>query len=78
MNSFVYKDRIKFDDWRTMQDFVDKKGFLYKFHVSQGYHHADIDEKHQKYLAPLGKLIAKLGSLCSLLYPLAYALHHLF
>ena len=30
-----------------MQDFVDNKGFLYKFHVSQGYHHADIDERHQ-------------------------------
>ena len=30
-NSFVYKDKIKFDDWRTMQDFVDKEVFRYKF-----------------------------------------------
>ena len=27
---FVYKDRIKFDDWRTMQHFVDNKGFSIK------------------------------------------------
>ena len=33
-----------------MQDFVDNKGFLYKFDISQGYHHIDIDENHQKYL----------------------------
>ena len=50
VNSFVYKDNIKFDDWRTMQDFVDNEGFLYKFDNSQGYHHIDIDENHQKYL----------------------------
>ena len=49
VNSFVYKDKIKIDDWRTMQDFVDNKGFLYKFDISQGYHHIDIDENHQKY-----------------------------
>ena len=24
---FVYKDRIKLDEWRTMQNFVDNKGF---------------------------------------------------
>ena len=27
---FVYKVRIKFDDWRTMQHFVDNKGFFIK------------------------------------------------
>ena len=31
-----------------MQDFVDNKGFLYKFDKSQGYHHIDIDKNHQK------------------------------
>ena len=50
VNSFVYKNKIKFDDWRTMQDFMDNKGFLYKFDVSQGCYHIDIDENHQKYL----------------------------
>ena len=34
INSFVYEDKIKFYDWRTMQDFVDNEGFLYKFDIS--------------------------------------------
>ena len=60
VNSFVYKDKIKFDDWRTMQDFVDKKGFLYKFDISKGYHHIDIDKNHQKYLGFSWKIDEKI------------------
>ena len=60
VNSFVYKDKIKFDDWRIMQDFVDNKGFLYKFDISQGYHHIDIDENHQKYLGFSWKIDGKI------------------
>ena len=60
VNSFVYKDKIKFDDWRTMQDFVDNEGFLYKFDISQGYYHIDIDENHQKYLGFSGKVDDKI------------------
>ena len=60
VNSFVYKDKIKFDDWRTMQDFVDKKGFLYKFDISKGYHHIDIDKNHQKYLGFSWKIDGKI------------------
>ena len=50
VNSFGFKDKRKFGDWRTMQDFVDNEGFLYKFDISQGYHHIEIDENYQKYL----------------------------
>ena len=60
INSFVYKDKIKFNDLRTMQDFVDNKGFLYKFDTSQGYHHIDIDENHQKYLGFSWKIDGKI------------------
>ena len=60
VNCFVYKDKIKFDDWRTMQDFVDKKGFLYKFDISKGYHHIDIDKNHQKYLGFSWKIDRKI------------------
>ena len=59
-NSFVYKDKIKFNDLRTMQDFVDNKGFLYKFDISQGYHHIEIDENHQKYLDFSSKIDGKI------------------
>ena len=60
VNSFVYKGKIKFDDWRTMQDFVDNEGFPYKFDISQGYHHIDIDENHQKYLGSSWKIDGKI------------------
>ena len=60
VNSFIYKDRIKFDDWRTMQDFVENKGFLYKFDISQGYHHIYIEENHQKYLGFSWKIDGKI------------------
>ena len=43
-----------------MQDFVDNKGFLYKFDISQGYHHIDIDENHQKYLGFSWKIDGKI------------------
>ena len=39
VNKHVYKDKIKFDDWKTMEDFVVKQGFLFKFDIKQGYHH---------------------------------------
>ena len=60
VNSFVYKDRIKFDDWRTMQGFVDSKGFLYNFDINEGYHHIDIDENDQKYLGFSWKIGGKI------------------
>ena len=43
-----------------MQDFVDNKGFLYKFDISQGYHHIDIDKNHQKYLGFSWKIDEKI------------------
>ena len=33
----VYKNRINLDEWRTMQHFVSKEGFFYKFYISWGY-----------------------------------------
>ena len=63
---FVYKDKIKFDDWRTMQDFVHNKGLLHKFDISQGYHHIGIDENDQKYLSFSWKFDGKIRYFCSL------------
>ena len=50
VNHFIYKDRIKFDDWKIMEQFVHKGDFFFKFDIKQGYHHVDIWEGHQKYL----------------------------
>ena len=50
MNHYIYKDRIKFDDWKIMEQFVHKGDFFFKFDIKPGYHHVDIWEEHQKYL----------------------------
>ena len=50
VNKHVFKDKIKFDDWKIMQDLLEPTDLLFKFDISQGYHHIDIDEQHQKYL----------------------------
>ena len=50
VNKHVFKDKIKFGDWKIMQDFLEPTDLLFKFDISQGYHHIDIDEQHQKYL----------------------------
>ena len=50
VNKHVFKDKMKFDDWKIMQDFLEPTDLLFKFDISQGYHHIDIDEQHQKYL----------------------------
>ena len=50
VNKHVFKDKIKFDDWKIMQDFLQPTDLLFKFDISQGYHSIDIHEQHQKYL----------------------------
>ena len=50
VNKHVYKDKIKFDDWKTMEDFVVKQGFMFKFDIKHGYHHIEIDKIHKKKL----------------------------
>ena len=50
VNKHVFKDKIKFGDWKIMQYFLEPTDLLFKFDISQGYHHIDIDEQHQKYL----------------------------
>ena len=50
VNGHVYKDKIKFDDWKIMEHFLEQGGFGFKFDISQGYHHIDIHPDFQKYL----------------------------
>ena len=42
LNVNVYKDKIKFDDWKAMIHFLAKGIFMFKFDISKGYHHIDI------------------------------------
>ena len=50
VNLHVFKDKVRFDDWKVMEDFVEKGDFGFKFDISQGYHHIDIHEDFQTYL----------------------------
>ena len=50
VNFFVFKDPIKYDDWKTMEHLVQKDDYLFKFDIKSGYHHIDIYPGDQKFL----------------------------
>ena len=51
VNTRVYKDKIKFEDWKYFEHYLEgKEGYLFKFGLKNGYHYIDIFEPHQKFL----------------------------
>ena len=51
VNTHVYKDKIKFEDWKCFEHYLEgKEGHLFKFDLKSGYHDTDIFEPHQKFL----------------------------
>ena len=50
VNYFVFKDPIKYDDWKVMEHLVQESDFLFKFDIKSGYHHVDIYPSHQTFL----------------------------
>ena len=50
VNKHIYKERIKFEDLRLMEQFLNPHEYLFKFDIKQGYHHIDIHKPHQKFL----------------------------
>ena len=49
INQFVWKDRVKLDDWKTMMQYVKKGGYIFNFDLKSGYHHLDLFQSHQPY-----------------------------
>ena len=49
-NQYVWKQKIKFEDWRVFRTYVNKGEFLFSFDLKSGYHHVDIFPPHQTYL----------------------------
>ena len=50
-NTHVYKDKIKFEDWKCFEHYLEgKEGYLFKFDLKKVYHHIDIFKPHQKFL----------------------------
>ena len=43
VNGHVYKDKIKFEDWKCLEHYLErKKRYLFKFDLKNGYYHIDI------------------------------------
>ena len=50
-NKHIYAHKVKFDDWKCFQNFLNAGSkFMFKFDLKGGYHHIDINETFQTYL----------------------------
>ena len=51
INEHLYKEKIKFDDWKCFKNYLEHMdGYVFKFDLKSGYHHVDVFEEHQTYL----------------------------
>ena len=50
VNKPIYKKRIKFEDLRLKEQFLNPHDYMFKFDIKQGYHQIDIHKPHQKFL----------------------------
>ena len=51
LNQFISVPKFKFEDIRCVRDLFEKGDYFFKFDIKSGYHHINILEAHQKYLA---------------------------
>lgn len=60
VRSHVCKVKIKFDDWRYFQNFLEcNKDYFFKFDLKSGYYYVDIFTIINRFLGLAGKLIRK-------------------
>ena len=51
INEHLYKDNIKFDDWKCFENYLEHTdGYVFKLDLKSVYHHVDVFEEHQTYL----------------------------
>ena len=50
VNQHIFKQRIKFEDWRVGLDCFEKGSHFTKFDLKRGYHHLDVFPDHQRFL----------------------------
>ena len=50
INKHIYKQHVKFEDWRVAQQYIQKDGFMINFDLKQGYTHIDIHPQYHTYL----------------------------
>ena len=49
-NKLIWKQRVKFEDWKYAINYFEKGSFMFKFDLKNGYFHIDISHAHQTYL----------------------------
>ena len=50
LNKLIWKQKIRFDDWKIASEYFEKDSFCFKFDLSKGYHHINIFPGHQTFL----------------------------
>ena len=50
VNQYLWKCKIKFEDWNVALEFFQKGDFMFSFYLKSGYHHIDIFPGHIIYL----------------------------
>ena len=49
-NMLVWKEKVKFEDWKVAMNNFEKDLYLFKFDLTSGYFHIDLDKKFQTYV----------------------------
>ena len=49
-NKQIWKQKVKFEDWKSALNYFEKGSYLFKFDLKSGYHHFDIFPAMQTYL----------------------------
>ena len=47
VNLHIWKDSVKFEDWKVFSNYLTKDCYIFKFDLKSGYHHLDIYPPHQ-------------------------------
>ena len=50
VNLHLWKERVKFEDFKTLKNFLHKGSFMFQFDFKSGYHHIDIFPEHWTFL----------------------------
>ena len=50
VNLHIWKDRVKFENWKVFSNYLTKDSYIFKFDLKSGCHHLDIYLPHQTYL----------------------------
>ena len=50
VNQHLWKQHVKFEDFKVFRNFIKKGSFMFQFDFRSGYHHIDIFEEHWCYL----------------------------